>query len=59
MSTVFLFLALVPIIIILYIVYMFFIKIYIDAAKFRKMDPTLKTFNAPFSGLLGVQKYNI
>jgi len=48
-----------PLLLILYVVYMFFIKIYIDAARFRKMDPTLQTFISPFSGIQGVQKYNI
>lgn len=42
--------------IMLYIVYMFFIKIYIDAAKIKKMDPELKLYIAPFSGVQGVQK---
>jgi hypothetical protein len=46
----------IPIALVLYIFYMFFIKIYIDAARFRKMDPNLKTFIAPFSGIQGVQK---
>lgn len=41
---------------ILYIAYMFFIKIYIDAARFKKMDSELKVFIAPFSGIQGVQK---
>lgn len=38
---------------------MFFIKIYIDAARFRKMDPNIKTFTSPFSGVMGVQRANI
>jgi hypothetical protein len=42
-----------------YVVYQLFIKIYLDAAKFKKMDPNLKVFIAPFSGLLGVQKKNV
>ena len=45
-----------PVALVLYVIYMFFIKIYIDAAKFRKMDPNLKTFISPFSGIQGVQK---
>lgn len=52
-------LILVPVALILYVFYMFFVKIYIDAARFRKMDPNLKTFIAPFSGIQGVQKSNI
>lgn len=48
-----------PVGLLVYVVYMFFIKIYIDAARFRKMDPSLKTFISPFSGIQGVQKYNI
>ena len=54
-----LWIAMIPITLLLYIVYMFFIKIYIDAARFKKMDPELKTFIAPFSGLLKVQKNNV
>jgi hypothetical protein len=42
-----------------YVVYQLFIKIHLDAAKFKKMDPNLKVFIAPFSGLLGVQKKNV
>jgi hypothetical protein len=48
-----------PVLLLLYVIYMFFIKIYIDAARFRKMDPNLKTFIAPFSGIQGVQKFNL
>lgn len=48
-----------PVMLLLYIFYMFFVKIYIDAAKFRKMDPNLKTFISPFSGIQGVQKLNL
>lgn len=46
----------VPAALILYIVYQFLIKIYIDAAKFKKMDPDLKLFVSPFTGLLGLQR---
>jgi hypothetical protein len=49
----------IPVALILYIFYMFFIKIYIDASRIKKMDPNLKTFISPFSGIQGVQKYNI
>lgn len=49
----------IPIALVLYVFYMFFIKIYVDAARFRKMDPNLKTFISPFSGIQGVQKFNI
>jgi hypothetical protein len=42
-----------------YLFYHFIVKIYIAAAKFKKMDPTLKVFVAPFTGLLGLQKMNI
>jgi len=42
-----------------YVFYQLFIKIHLDAAKFKKMDPNLKVFIAPFSGLLGVQKKNV
>lgn len=59
MSTLLLIIGAVPVALLLYVVYMFIIKIYIDAAKFRKMDPSLKTFIAPFTGIQGVQKHNI
>ena len=59
MSILVLLLISVPLIIVLYVIYMFFIKIYIDAARFRKMDPNLKIFIAPFSGIQGVQKFNL
>jgi hypothetical protein len=49
----------IPSLFIIYIIYMFFIKIYLDASKFRRMDPTLKTFISPFSGIQGVQKMNL
>ena len=48
----------IPVALLIYVLYMFFIKIYIDAARFKKMDPKLKTFIAPFSGLLKVQHEN-
>ncbi len=59
MAPITLILILLPVALILYVFYMFFVKIYIDAARFRKMDPNLKTFIAPFSGIQGVQKFNI
>lgn len=59
MASILLILAAIPLALILYVIYMFVIKIYLDAAKFKKMDPTLKTFMAPFSGIQGVQKFNI
>jgi len=49
----------IPVALLLYVLYMFFIRIYIYAARFKKMDPTLKVFMTPFTGLLGVQKNNI
>lgn len=55
-----LFYLLLPILLaVLYVVYMFLIKIYIDARRFQKMDPNLKLFVAPFSGLQGVQQKNL
>jgi len=48
-----------PILLILFLLYHFFIKIYIEAWRFQKMDSTLKVFVAPFFGLLGLQKENI
>ena len=41
---------------ILYILYHFVIKIYIDANRFKKMDSETKIFVSPFFGLLGLQK---
>lgn len=37
-------------------VYQFIFKLYIVAAKLKKMDPTLKNYISPFTGLNGVQK---
>ena len=51
--------ALLPLLLFFYIFYMFFIKIYTDAARYKKMDPNLKAFIAPFSGLLKIQKENV
>ena len=51
--------SIVPLSLLLYILYMFFIKIHFDARRFRKMDPRLKTFIAPFSGLIKVQRENV
>lgn len=48
-----------PISLLAYIVYMFFIKIYLDARRFRRMDPAIKEYIAPFSGLQGVHQENI
>jgi hypothetical protein len=48
-----------PILVILYLFYQFFIKIYLEAWRFQKMDSTLKVFVSPFTGLLGVLKENI
>ena len=42
--------------VVLYIAYQFLIKIYIDGARFKKMDANLKVFIAPFSGLMGLQQ---
>jgi len=59
MSTLLLVILGIPVVLVLYIIYMFFIKIYIDAARFKKMDPNIKTFISPFSGIQGVQQENI
>lgn len=45
-----------PLLLVLYVFYMFVVKIYLDAKRFRKMDPSLKTFISPFIGIQGVQK---
>ena len=47
---------LLPAALILWIFYRFFIRIYIEAWQYKRMDPTLKVFVAPMSGLLKVQK---
>lgn len=59
MSFILIGILLIPLLLIAYVFYMFFIKIYIDAARFRRMDPTIKTFISPFSGIQGVQKLNL
>jgi hypothetical protein len=41
---------------VLYVVYEFVIKLNMTVGKFKKMDPTIKIFTSPFTGLLGVQK---
>ena len=58
-STMLEFLLLPPILLILFLFYHLVIKIYLAAWQFKKMDPSLKTYIAPFSGMLGVQKENI
>ena len=42
-----------------FLLYHLVIKIYIAAHQFKKMDPDLKCYIAPFSGMLGVQQKNI
>ena len=42
-----------------FLVYHLVIKIYLAANQFKKMDPNLKCYIAPFSGMLGVQQKNI
>lgn len=59
MASLLLILLAIPTALVFYVFYMFFIKIYIDARKFKKMDPNLKTFISPFSGIQGVQRHNI
>lgn len=48
-----------PLLLVLYLFYHLVIKIYIAAWKFKRMDPGLITYIAPFSGMLGVQQENI
>ena len=43
----------------IFLVYHLVIKIYLAANQFKKMDPDLKCYIAPFSGMLGVQQKNI
>jgi hypothetical protein len=40
----------------LYLLYHLIIKIYLAAYQFKKMDPSLKLYIAPFAGMLGVQR---
>mgnify|MGYP000536607257 CR=1 FL=1 len=54
-----LYLLLPPLALIAYLLYHLIIKIYIMAWRFKKMDPDLKCFIAPFAGMLGIQKKNI
>lgn len=51
-----LWLLVIPVGLILYFVYHFFIRIYLVAAKFKKADPSLKLLTCPIFGLLGVQQ---
>jgi hypothetical protein len=46
-------------VILAYLVYHLVIKIYLAAHQFKKMDPEIKCYIAPFSGMLGVQRKNI
>jgi hypothetical protein len=46
----------VPACFILYFIYHFFIRIYLVAARFKKIDPSLKLLTNPIFGLLGVQQ---
>jgi cytochrome P450 len=45
-----------PVAIIFWLIYRFFIKIYLDAYRYKKMDPNLKVFTYPIAGLPRVQK---
>lgn len=49
-------LALVILVLAGWFVYEFIIKLYIIANRLKKMDPTLKIYVSPFTGLNGVQK---
>lgn len=48
-----------PLLLVLYLLYHMVIKIYFVAWKFKKMDPDIKCYIAPFSGMLGIQQENI
>lgn len=50
------FLLALPALLFLYLFYRFFIHIYIEAWRYKRMDPTLKVFVSPLAGLLSVQK---
>jgi|JI6StandDraft_1071083.scaffolds.fasta_scaffold57022_5 cytochrome P450 len=47
---------LLPAAVLIWLFYRFFIRIYLEAARYKKMDPTLKVFVSPMSGLLKVQR---
>jgi hypothetical protein len=49
----------IPLLVFLYLFYEFIIKIYLNGWKFKKMDPSLKTYIAPFFGMLGIQQESI
>lgn len=51
-------LLVVPAGIVLYFIYQFFIKIYLEANRFKKMDPNIKILTKPIFGLLGIQQKN-
>lgn len=53
------YLLVLPGALLLYVAYYFFIHIYIVAARFKKMDPSLKVLVTPFVGLLGMQRQNL
>jgi hypothetical protein len=48
----------IPVGIILYFIYNFYIRIYVVANKFKKMEPSIKILVNPVFGLLGVQQEN-
>ena len=48
--------GLLSLLFIFYVLYEFVLKLKITVGKFKKMDPTIKIFTSPFTGLLGVQK---
>jgi cytochrome P450 len=51
-------LLLVPLGLFLYFVYFFFIRIYLIANRFKKMDPSLRVLVKPVLGMLAVQQEN-
>jgi hypothetical protein len=56
------YLIILPALILILLAYLFYhliLKIYIAAWRFKKMDPSLKVYIAPFSGMLRVQRENI
>lgn len=53
-----LWLLVVPVALLLYFFYQFFIKIYLAAAQFKKADPSIKILAKPIFGLIGLQQEN-
>jgi hypothetical protein len=56
LGTIFSIICLLVLLFVLYVVYEFVIKLNMSVSRFKKMDPAIRIFTSPFTGLLGVQK---